>query len=415
MDHCDPVAVVASLAAVIMLTRGSNAGESTQAQSTEAPERIKLVVSAEGFPASLEAAVATVRENGTIYIPAGTYALDASVTLSKPVHLLGDSRGKTVIESTVAKTGLLVDADGFGAEGITFRHSGTKAGGIVTVHDAEVRIVDCRFVGADKKPHWWYEALWLKGSSTGYVRDCLFDENELGIGISGESTVSLETCRFQRNGQAGIAIYGAAKPSIVRNICTDSNGSGILVWEAARPVLNSNRCTGNENGIACSEKSRPRIEDNRCSNNLEDGIVIYGHSRATVSGNVCQNNRENGITGNDHAVVRIEDNTTTGNRGVGIGFWGSATGRITGNKVTQCGTGNSGGICIGGHANLLIEDNWCEYDKQYGILFRDSGTGTVRDNYCSHCNYGILDNSSKSPTISGNDLEWNSTANISRY
>jgi hypothetical protein len=86
------IAVVASLAAVIMLTRGSDAGESTKAQATEAPERIKLVVSAEGFPASLEMAAATVRENGTIYIPAGTYALDASVTLSKSVHLLGDGQ-----------------------------------------------------------------------------------------------------------------------------------------------------------------------------------------------------------------------------------------------------------------------------------------------------------------------------------
>ena len=201
----------------------------------------------------------------------------------------------------------------------------------------------------------------------------------------------------------------------MRNTCTDTDALGNRCLGVGAPVIDSNRCVGNKNGIACSDGSRPRIEDNRCSNNLEDGIVVYGHSRATVTGNVCLNNRENGITGNDYAVVRIEGNTTSGDGGVGIGCWGHVTGRITGNKVTRCGTGNSGGICIGGHAKLLIEDNWCEYDKQYGILFRDSGTGIARDNYCAHCNYGILDNSSKSPTISGNDLEWNSTANISRY
>ena len=153
------IALAASLAAVIMLTRGSDAGDSAQTQLTEAPERIELKVGAEGFPASLEKAVETVREDGTIHIPAGTYALDAPVTVVKSVRLLGDGQGKTEIESTAKGAGLSIGGDRFGAEGITFRHSGTKAGGIVTVKGSEVRIVDCRFAGANEKQGWWYEAL----------------------------------------------------------------------------------------------------------------------------------------------------------------------------------------------------------------------------------------------------------------
>ena len=159
----------------------------------------------------------------------------------------------------------------------------------------------------------------------------LQDEDGLGISMSGESPVWLETCHFRRNGQAGIAISGAAKPSIVRNICTNSNGGGILVWEVARTVLNSNGCTGNETALhavefQASHRGRQVLEQSggRCRD--------LRPQQGDFGGNVCQNNRENGITGNDHAVVRIEDDTTTGNRGVGIGFWGSATGR---SRVTR--------------------------------------------------------------------------------
>ena len=126
-------------------------------------------------------------------------------------------------------------------------------------------------------------------------------------------------------------------------------------------------------------------------------------------------NRESGICALDQATVRILDNTTERNEGVGIGCWGRVTGRVNGNDVKRNGSGKSGGICIGGRANLVIAENDCERNKYYGILFRDSGTGAARGNHCAHSAYGILDNSSRSPRLSGNDLQWNSVQDFARW
>jgi len=402
----------ALVASACSVTIGDGSGPHPSASPTDSST---VVVSAEGSGPSLGEALASVPDGGTIKLEAGTYLVETPIAVDKSIHLIGAGRAKTEIESTVAQTWLRVSAPTFEAEGITFRHSGSRAGGVLVVTDSEVRIVDCAFVGASRKPKWSFESLWLKGSSSGYVRDCVFEANAVGIGVSGKSRTSVEQCRFTLSGMAGIAVYGSARPRVSGNVCSKSNDSGILVFDSARPTLESNRCTTSQNGIVCGDRSSARVEDNRCSSNLNSGIVIYDHARASLVGNVCMGNRHNGITCTGSTQVRISGNTAERNKDVGIGCWGSVTGRVALNDVTRNGTGNSGGICVGGHANLLVEDNHCDFNKQYGILFRDSGTGTVRDNYCAHANYGILDNSSRSPNITGNDLEWNSKENIGRW
>jgi parallel beta-helix repeat protein len=360
-------------------------------------------------------ALLKVPYGGTLKLEAGTYLVERRLTIEQSVHLVGAGRGRTEIESTAAKAGIVVTAPSFGAEGISFRHSGSSAGGVVKTEDCELRIVDCSFAGATARRGWWYEALWLRGACSGYVRDCAFEDSAMGIGLSDRARTSVEQCRFSSCGRAGIGIYGSAQPAIRRNVCTNCDDVGIFAFGSARPLLQSNRCTRNEYGIACAQHARVRLEENRCSSNLDSGIIAYDQASATLVGNVCIGNRENGIAMTEGAAVRISGNTVEHNKGVGIGCWGRVSGRISGNDVTRNGTGQSGGICLGDHANLLVADNRCEYNRQYGILFRDSATGTARGNHCAHSHYGILDNSSRAPTLAGNDLEWNSEQDIGRW
>jgi parallel beta-helix repeat protein len=368
-----------------------------------------------GDAADLAAAVASLPDGGTIVLEPGTYMLESPLRVEQSVSLVGAGRDQTEVETTVAEAGLVVTADAFGAEGITFRHSGSRAGGMIVVKDADVRVVDCGFVGSTRTRRWSYEALWIKGTSSGYVRDCTFTDCAAGLGVSGYSRTTVEECRFEDCDTAGVAVYGYATSAVLRNVVRDCNDSGIAVSDSARPVIDSNRCSGCENGIAAGKRSEARIEENRCSDNLENGIIAYGRSSTRILDNVCMRNRESGIAALDDAEVHIDGNTTERNEGVGIGCWGGVTGKLSDNDVKRNGSGKSGGICIGGRATLTITGNDCERNKWYGILFRDAGSGTARDNHCAHSAYGILDNSSRSPRLIGNDLDWNSRQDVGRW
>ena len=106
-------------------------------------------------------------DGGTVSLESGTYLLETPIKVDKSVRLVGAGRDRTEVETTVGKAGLVVTADEFGAESITFRHSGSRAGGMIVVNDADVRVVDCAFVGSTRNRRWSYEALVDQGDVVG--------------------------------------------------------------------------------------------------------------------------------------------------------------------------------------------------------------------------------------------------------
>ena len=377
-------------------------------------DQILVKADGSGDVATLEEAISKAPSGATVTLEPGTYYLSAPLQIRQPLSLVGAGIDKTVIASDAA--GQVVWYSGLGqfsAKGITFQHTGASAANVFAVSGGEVSFSDCRFTGAvwDKQQKKGGVGLWLYGFTTGEVRQCQADGNEL----------------------QGFSISGSAKPLLDSNV-SFQNSSGIAYWDNAAGVASNNQCYGNElDGIVMEDRSAPTLKANHCYENKDSGIAYWGDSGGEAANNDCSGNAINGISVSERAKPRLEANTCSKNSNSGIRYYDSSGGLAAGN---QCIGNQQNGIAVTGQANTTlqkntcsdnvyhgiyiadqaapaIEGNTCERNLDTGIAFFGSSSGSADGNTCSgNQAYGIFVKSTANPTLGQNNCSGNATGDI---
>jgi parallel beta-helix repeat protein len=392
------------------------------------PVTVRVAPDGSGDYANLEAAVEAVPSGSTILLDTGTFQLEASLEISKSLSLRGAGMDETFITGTEGDEVVLFSGPGFfAAEGITFRYEGSLRARVVTVKDGEIDVVRCRFTGGiwNEEEEKGGDGLFLRGNTTGSVRESWFEGNELhGIELQDGSKPLLEGNVCMANGQNGICYWDESGGTARQNTCTQNGRHGIGVNEQAQPILEGNVCKDNEEiGIRFSDTAEGTASRNECTGNGLHGIVVRGEAQPTLEENTCRENQQSGIvyfesggglaignecTGNglhgigveEQAQPTLEGNTCTGNVETGIVYFDQAGGVARQNRCTENGLH---GIGVNGEAQPTLEDNTCENNAEVGIRFTDNSGGLVRRNTCTGNGlHGFQIKEQASPTLEGN-------------
>jgi parallel beta-helix repeat protein len=354
------------------------------------PVTIRIEADGSGDYSSLEEAVRNAPHQATIRMGAGTYSLERRLNVRRSLRLVGAGMDETEIASAAPGYAIRFTGDGpFGMQDLTVSRVGDSPGNVVVVRGGEIDFQRCRTTGA--KAAYEYEemaGLLIMGDTTGEVRDCVFELNDvLGVYVTEKAQPSIEDCLAAENTGAGIAYYSDSGGTASRNSI-----SGCLI------------------GIAVAGDSAPVLEENTCSSNELVGISIGHQASARASQNVCTGN-EIGILVFNEAQPMLEANSCNDNEQVGIAFTDDAGGTASANECLR----NQFGISLGQRARPTVEGNTCNENSLSGIAFLENAGGIASNNECaSNGRFGISIDRTANPTVMGNNCHDNGWSDIER-
>lgn len=330
--------------------------------------KLKEIVSVKDFGAvgngvnddtvALQSAIDSLNDGGGMVIPAGTYKITGTLTLSGVAKsIIGIGR------STIKKVG----AGNFDAIRVT--GSGCLLGGFE---------IDGNSVG-------WSGVVITGEHNT--LRDLVSHNNGgCGILLDGQTTTcaynTVENCRCYSNGQIGIGQNTALASRILGNICQGNNLEGITIdLPSYRSIVDGNQVIGNcrtggVGGIGIDQAYLSVISNNLVSGTLSGlpGLTFQCNAGdttyCTVTGNVFVDNSNGGIwlkkTGSYHSSFNVIDgNVFLNNGGKSITIDAGCNSNILGNNQYSGVWPNDGG-----------ERN----RKQAGAVYFRVANNTIRTN-----------------------------------
>jgi len=125
-------------------------------------------------------------------------------------------------------------------------------------------------------------------ASSPTIRYTTLTGNGSAIALTGNSQSQIQNNLIINNQQHGIAIFGAARPVIDRNVF-EQTGLAIVVDGTAAPLIQNNRLTKNLSGIVVQGTAQPKIHSNTIESNLEYGVLAKGQARPEL-GEATQKN-----------------------------------------------------------------------------------------------------------------------------
>lgn len=332
------------------------------ARSTPEVSEITIAADGSGDYARLEEAVAAAPDGATIRLGPGRYVLDDTLTVTRPIRLIGVAMDDTFIVRAGAGEVAVFDGAGpFVVEDLTFRREGAETGNVVEVRRGEIAFSYCGFTGG----------VWDAAGETG--GDGLF--------IYGDTTGTVSGCWSRQNGLYGIQVSGTAQVLLEANVTDLNEHGGISYWGDAGGTARANRCADNGfHGIAINDRAAPVLLENVCQANADSGISYWGSSGGEARGNDCSANGYHGIAVAEEAAPLLEDNLCHGNGDSGIAYFGKAAGEARGN---ECFGNSLHGIAVLGEASPLLEANFVHDNLDSGIAYFGASAGEARDNRCS--------------------------------
>jgi len=282
-------------------------------------------------PGDLENALAKARPGDRLRLSAGVHP--GPITVSKPVHLIGDPGA--VLEGNGQGSALILSSDHVRVSNLKVRGSGAD----LSQDDAVILLYEVR---------------------NATVEQCEVEARAFGIYIRGGGN----------NRVIGNVVRG--DPSLERS----RRGNGIHLWNTRNnEILNNkvesvrdglyfsfahdNQIQGNEGshlryGIHYMYSERNTLVGNRFSDSI-GGITLMFSRRNHVEANTVIGNREFGILG-----LQLEHSTLTDNyaseNGRGLYFENSTNNRVVANRVRNNGVGTY--LTAGSEANVFAENRF---------------------------------------------------------
>ncbi|SDD98042.1 Right handed beta helix region [Paenibacillus sp. UNCCL117] len=316
------------------------------------------------------------RFGGTVYLPAGTYLIDASVVLLSNVHLVGDGFGATMIKSTRASMPLLLGHQVKKAiiERLSFEGQGMVVSADNQLVERGIDLKDCEQVLVRNCSfHWIVNGIGVKNSRRVTIEDCSFDRfipidntsHGYGIYMEGGEHNLMQNNRFMQLENSCIYVSAGCSHSVIAGNVSEQCKAPLVTVSSPLKSCAYLRIGANQvssTGLAKGETSGKHgivlkgycidnvIEGNRIARVAETGILLEGDAASAterLSGNQITGNQlidcPTGI-----ALVNGDANAVTGNdvrrskAGIRLAVQGEKEGSycrdnvITGNTLFRC-------------------------------------------------------------------------------
>ena len=220
----------------------------------------RTIIVPDDFP-TIQAAINNANAGDTIFVKAGTYALNGQILINKPLSLIGENANTTIIDQQPLPYGgasIEVTADNVTVSGFTIQNYDT---GIVV------------------------------GSGYGYpdidntVQKCHIQGNKLlngnyGIRVEGGIGFTIANNTILNNRQWGIYLYPTAINGIITGNCIRDNGwqktqiaaSGICLYGAKNITIANNNLTANYGEIDLQFATEVNIHGNNITDSQDAGL-----------------------------------------------------------------------------------------------------------------------------------------------
>ncbi|MFZ1248988.1 MAG: NosD domain-containing protein, partial [Candidatus Saccharimonadales bacterium] len=235
-----------------------------------------------------------------VVLLAGTYTIDASISIPNNTTLSGIGQGTliTIPNALNVDFSAIVNTD-------------TTTGTNITLRDLKL----------DGN----------KANQSGAVSMAGVDFNNMGGGSGATARQGARITNVQANNWYGIGGFNC------------QTGSGICLFLSSNNTLTGNTVQGNSNGISLSSSSNNTLTGNTVQGNSY-GIHLFSSSNNTLTGNTVQGNSVYGISLSSSSNNTLTGNTAQGNSVYGISLSSSSNNTIGSNKLHDNGgaTNNSG-------------------------------------------------------------------------
>ncbi|MCP4641831.1 MAG: hypothetical protein GY851_15415 [bacterium] len=228
-----------------------------------------IVVDPHGGGGAIQRAIDQAPEGGCIRVPAGTY--HETLTIRKPLELMGDGPGPTVVHGLRAGCAL-VDAEHAVLRGLSLVASEEQPGQngqAVEIRRGRVEVVACTLRAQSGAC-----AVFRGAASNATFRDCVIEGGDIGILADGQAWGDVADCRILGARSAGIVVSGDSAPRFLRCAVERCAGAGVMVFGASDPRFE--KCTVVGCGgisVDVSDGSAPIFT--RCR--IEDGPLLGIH------------------------------------------------------------------------------------------------------------------------------------------
>lgn len=325
-----------------------------------------------GNYSKIQDAIDNANSGDIIRVYAGPYY--ENVVINKPVTLIGNGTGNTIINGGGSGDVVHVTADWVNITKFSIRNSGSD----------------------------WYDA---------------------GIEIYYSDHCKIEYCNFHNN-ERGIYLEYSSY-NIIRNNSCDSNPwrEGIQLSYSSNNFFENNIISNNWDGILLSSSSSNTFTNNIFSNNqeaiaidLSSDNILYNNSMSSCGLRIF------GVSLSEWNTHTISANNTV--NGKPIYYWKNRNGGTIPSGAGQIILANcnnvrvenqnindgSVGIQLGFSDDNIILNNTCKFHNWAGIEVRWSANNLIKNNICSDISWGIMlsvssDNIIKNNTISNNGIE----------
>ncbi len=281
--------------------------DSAPAQLSPSPTTKPGLVVARIGPAdfrSIGDAIKKAPEGSTIYVKPGLYR--ESITLNKPVELIGDGPHEDIVVETTQGNCILMSTDYAVVRGLTLRQrSGSdmnKSG--VYVPQGRLVLEDCD-VTSDS-----ISCIEVKGlGSDPIVRRCrLFNGREAGVNVRDFGSGIFEECQIFGNGFSGIASKENSNP-VVRRCQIFENKGGILVHEGGMGVFEDCEIYANlSHGVEIRRQSNPTFRGCTITRNVQRGVYAHENAKGTVTNCDLRDNVKGAWYIDDTSQITRRDN-----------------------------------------------------------------------------------------------------------
>lgn len=321
---------------------------------------------------TISEAVARAPGGARILIAAGHYR--ESVTIDKPLELIGEGPIEDIIIETETTDTLIFDTNIGVVRGLTLRQRQKDPQDFcVWVKQGRLELEDCDLSSTG------LNCLAVMSNADPRVRrNVIHGAPTGGILICDQGRGTYEDNEIFDNGFAGIEVYEGGDPVVRRNRIYDGKQSGIFVHDDGRGTYEDNEIFRNKlAGISVTKGSEPIMRRNRIYGCDHNGISIYAGGRGTFEDNDIFANEKIGISVREDSDPVFRRNKIYDSKQSGILVSNNGRGIYEENDIHD---NRLAGISVTSGSDPVARRNKIYKGKQGGIFVYDDGRGTFEDN-----------------------------------
>ena len=243
--------------------------------------------------------VAGLPDGSTVELQPGEHRLDASLVLLTGITLRGTGRDATAIVSSAPDAAVLALTDRrVELTGLTIRREGDAPGSAVLGGSAaSVVVSNARLTGgkADAEGQGGAGVLMYasgqeaagRGTTLEVTDTEVADNQAAGIVLTGGHRASIVRAAFRANGQCGVCFLQASDGS-VEDSTFDDNGLGVAVTGSSKPTLLRLVVNAGDVGLQAGDQSAPMIREVRVSGARRAGIIYTGEAGGSLDAVTCE-------------------------------------------------------------------------------------------------------------------------------